>query len=46
MTATVYAHVGKSNLASSTAATHAGYTIKDASGRELIMVWRRPGRRR
>jgi hypothetical protein len=42
---TVYAHIGKSNFASRTAAEHAGYTIRDASGRELIMVWRRPGRR-
>jgi hypothetical protein len=44
---TVYAHMRKSNLASRTAAAHAGYTpIDDESVRQLVMVWKRPIRRR
>jgi hypothetical protein len=44
---TVYAHMRKSNLASRASATHAGYLpIEDESVRQLIMVWKRPSRRR
>lgn len=43
----VYAHMRKSNLASRAAATHAGYTpIHDETVRQLIMIWKRPTRRR